>query len=135
MLLEIAKVSPRNVHEVEHIKGLPVAIAHRYAQELLQAIERGNRTQLPRRPRRTPDVDPIVAERFTALRDWRRERAKSRGVESDVILSKDALWELAIKVPITPDALQDIRGIGPWRLATYGEEIVNLMVRLRAEGL
>src|SRR6185503_1026620 len=47
MLLDIAKVSPRNVNEIERIKGLPIAIAHRYAQELLQAIERGKRTQLP----------------------------------------------------------------------------------------
>ncbi|MEP6988428.1 MAG: ribonuclease D, partial [Chloroflexota bacterium] len=92
MLLAIAEASPRNANEVERVKGVPVAIAHRYAQELLQAIERGNRTQLPRRPRRTSDVDPVVAERFTALRDWRRERAESRGVESDVIISKDALW-------------------------------------------
>ena len=135
MLLAIAEASPRNAHEVEHVRGLPVAIAHRYAQELLEAIERGNRTQLPRRPRRVSDVDPVVAERFTALRDWRRERAESRGVESDVILSKDALWGLAIKAPTTLDGLQGIRGIGPWRLATYGEEIVTLMARLRSEGL
>lgn len=135
MLLEISRVSPRHANEIEHIKGLPVAIGHRYSQELLHAVEQGSRTQLPRRPRRTPDVDPIVAERFTALRDWRRERAESRGVESDVILSKDALWGLAIKAPTTLDGLQGIPGIGPWRLATYGEEIVMLMVRLRAEGL
>ncbi|MEP6988164.1 MAG: HRDC domain-containing protein, partial [Chloroflexota bacterium] len=60
---------------------------------------------------------------------------ESRGVESDVIISKDALWGLAIKAPMTLDGLQGIRGIGPWRLAMYGEEIVTLMVRLRSEGL
>ncbi len=135
MLLAIAETSPRSVNEVEHVKGLPVAIAHRYAQELLQAVERGSRTQLPRRPRRTSDIDPVVAERFTALRDWRRERAELRGVESDVILSKEALWGLAIKAPTTLDGLQGIRGIGPWRLATYGEEIVSLIVRLLSEAL
>ncbi len=135
MLLALAETSPRNVNEVEHVRGLPIAIAHRYAQELLQAIERGRRTQLPRRPRRTSDIDPVVAERFTALRDWRRERAESRGVESDVILSKDALWGLAIKAPTTLEALEGIRGIGPWRLATYGEEIVTLMTRLLSAGM
>lgn len=135
MLLAIAEASPRNINEVEHVRGVPNAIAQRYAHELLQAVERGKRSQLPRRPRQTSDVDPTVAERFTALRDWRRERAESRGVESDVILSKDALWGVAIKAPTTLDGLQGIRGIGPWRLATYGEEIVTLIVRLHAEGL
>ncbi len=135
MLLAMAEASPRNANELERVRGLPVVIAHRYSQELLQAIERGKHTQLPQRPRRTPVVDPVVAERFTALRDWRRERAESRGVESDVILTKDALWGLAIKAPTTLDGLLGIRGIGPWRLATYGEEIVTLMVRLRSEGL
>lgn len=135
MLLAMADNSPRNINELERIRGLPVTIAQRYSHELLQAIERGKRTQLPPRPRRTAVVDPVVAERFTVLRDWRRERAESRGVESDVILSKDALWGLAVKAPTTLDGLQGIRGIGPWRLATYGEELVMLMVRLRSEGL
>lgn len=135
MLLAMAEASPRNLSELERIRGLPVAIAQRYAHELLEAIERGKRTQLPPRPRRTPVVDPVVAERFTALRDWRRERAESRGVESDVIISKDALWGLAVKAPTTLDGLQGIPGIGPWRLATYGEELINLILRLRAEGL
>ncbi len=135
MLLVMAENSPRNINELERIRGLPVAIAQRYSHELLQAIERGKRTQLPPRPRRTSVVDPVVAERFTILRDWRRERAESRGVESDVILSKDALWGLAVKAPTTIDGLQGIPGIGPWRLATYGEELVTLMVRLRSEGL
>ncbi len=135
MLLAMAENSPRNLNELERLRGLPAAIAQRYSHELLQAIERGKRTQLPPRPRRTSVVDPIVAERFTALRDWRRERAEARGVESDVIISKDALWGVAIKAPTTLDGLQGIRGIGPWRMATYGEEIVTLMVRLRSERL
>ncbi len=135
MLLAIADAAPRNTNELERVRGLPYAIAHRYSQELLDAVERGRHTQVPPRPRRPIDVDPVVAERFTVLRDWRRERAESRGVESDVIVSKDTLWGLAIKAPTSIDAMRDIRGLGPWRLATYGEELLSLIARLRAEGL
>lgn len=135
MLLAIAEASPRSIHELERVRGLPVVIARRYAHELLHAVEKGKRTQLPDRPRRAADVDPIVAERFTALRDWRRERAEKRGVESDVIISKDALWGLAFKAPMSVDEMHDIRGLGPWRLATYGDELVLLIQRLRSEGL
>ena len=135
MLLAIAEASPRHNHDLERVRGVPWLIAQRYAREVLQAVDRGKDMPLPRRPHRPPDVDPVVAERFTALRDWRKERAEAREVESDVIMSKDALWELAMRAPITVDALQGIPGLGPWRLATYGEELVNLIIRLRSEGL
>ncbi len=135
MLLAIAEASPRSMHELERVRGLPVVVARRYSQELLQAVDKGKRSQIPNRPRRAPDVDPLVAERFTALRDWRRERAEARGVESDVIISKDALWGLAFKAPLSVAEMRDISGLGPWRLATYGDELVLLIQRLRTEGL
>ncbi|MCA0457232.1 MAG: HRDC domain-containing protein [Chloroflexi bacterium] len=135
MILAIAEAGPRSSHELERVRGLPVVVAKRYSHEVMQAVDKGKRTQLPNRPRRAPDVDPIVAERFTALRDWRRERAEQRGVESDVIISKDTLWDLAFKAPTTIAEMQDISGLGPWRLATYGDELAVLIQRLRAEGL
>lgn len=135
MLLAIAEAAPRNLNELERVRGLPVAIAQRYASELLHAVEQGKKTMLPHRPHRPAAIDPVVAERFTILRDWRRERAEQRGVESDVIISKDALWEVAIKAPTKLEALHGIKGIGPWRLATYGEELIQLIQRLHAEGL
>ncbi len=135
MLLAIAQSDPRTNSDLEKVRGLPAVVARRYQREVLQAVEKGGKTPLPRRPRRPSDVDPVVAERFTALRDWRRVRAEKRGVESDVIISKDAMWGLAIKAPVTIEAMHDIRGLGPWRLATYGEEIVDLIRRMRSEGL
>jgi hypothetical protein len=48
-------------------------------------------------------------------------------VESDVILSRDALWNLARANPHTRAELDDIGGLGPWRLDTYGEEILQLL--------
>ncbi|MBZ0277022.1 MAG: HRDC domain-containing protein, partial [Anaerolineae bacterium] len=64
---------------------------------------------------------------YTALLDWRRERARQRGVESDVIISKRALWAIAGRKPHTLDELSGIRGLGAWRLATYGEEMLAIM--------
>jgi len=71
--------------------------------------------------------EPDVAERYTALHSWRKERAVRRGVESDVIVSKQTLWDLAYKAPSTVDQLQDITGLGPWRLQTYANEILNVL--------
>jgi superfamily II DNA helicase RecQ len=50
-------------------------------------------------------------------------------VESDVIISKQILWNLAERAPRSVDDLHNIDGIGPWRLQTYGQEIIDVLNR------
>ena len=61
------------------------------------------------------------------MHNWRKQRGIERGVESDIIISKDALWEIAKTQPQTLEALAEIEGVGPWRLKTYGEEILRVV--------
>jgi hypothetical protein len=68
-----------------------------------------------------------VQNRYDRLHTWRKERAKARGVESDVILPRTALWDLARRPPRTRDDLARIADFGPWRRETYGEEIMTLL--------
>ncbi|MEZ4670232.1 MAG: HRDC domain-containing protein [Anaerolineae bacterium] len=131
MLIAVAESAPGYQGALEKVRGLPTSLAKRYGRPLLQAVERGRHAKLPQPPDRPPDIAPDVVERFTALRDWRRLRAEQRGVESDVIISRDTLWTLAQKAPDTLEDMHDIRGLGPWRLATYGEEILDVMRRLQ----
>jgi ribonuclease D len=62
-----------------------------------------------------------VRDRYELLHQWRKTRAKARGVESDVIIPRDALWELARRNPRTTEALETIETLGPWRRGTTGE--------------
>lgn len=68
--------------------------------------------------------------RYDALRAWRKERAEERGVESDVIMPRDTLWVLARQVPQRVEDLDDIPGLGPWRRAEYGVELIELLKRV-----
>jgi ribonuclease D len=117
--------------QIAILRELYLLQIRRYGRQLLNAIDRGKRAPLPHPPARHPDIAPAVAERFTALRDWRKQRAEERGVESDVIISKDALWTLAQREPVTLDDLNDIEGLGPWRLATYGQALLDVIRQLR----
>ena len=54
-------------------------------------------------------------------------------MESDVILNRDALWQLAQRAPGTMSALQDIPGLDPHRLAKYGHEILQVLTQARVE--
>ena len=42
-----------------------------------------------------------LRERYDLLHQWRKRKAQARGVESDVIVSRDALRELARAAPRT----------------------------------
>jgi ribonuclease D len=129
-LVAIAREAPTLAEQLRDIRGLAASQAGRYTKALLQAVERGRRSKVPERPPRPPDINPVAIERFTVLREWRKSRAEARKVESDVILSKDALWAVALQAPKTLAEMQGIRGLGPWRLATYGEDILNVLKQI-----
>jgi ribonuclease D len=68
-----------------------------------------------------------VRERYERLHTWRKARARARGVESDVILPRTALRDLARRPPRSPDDLAQVVDLGPWRRETYGAEILALL--------
>jgi superfamily II DNA helicase RecQ len=99
----------------------------RYGDELVNLIAQGRDAKLPRPPREVRIVEPRVMERYNALREWRKQRASERGVDSDVIVSKNVLWVLAENAPRSLDALEGIPGLGPWRLHHYGMELLEVL--------
>jgi ribonuclease D len=126
VLVELARHAPHNRPSLAKIKGMSSSVIRRYGDRILAAIEDGRATQLPRPPR-ARRADPDVMERYSALREWRKVRANQRGVDSDVIVSKNILWTLAQEAPQSLDAMQDIPGLGPWRLAQYGDELLEVL--------
>ncbi len=130
-LVELAKASPAKSNDLKRVKGLPLSSAQRYGRELLHTLDRGRRAPLPRMQQRGTETEPAVVDRFMALRDWRKARAEQRAVESDVILSKDAMWAVAFKDPKTMDDLEGLSGLGPWRRDAYGQEILDVLARMR----
>jgi ribonuclease D len=101
---------------------------HRHAHGVLQAIEHGLQAAPLRAPRADRESDE-VQERYDRLHTWRKDRARARGVESDVILPRTALWDLARRPPRTRAELATITDFGPWRQDAYGEEILTLLSR------
>jgi ATP-dependent DNA helicase RecQ len=71
-----------------------------------------------------PDADPQLLE---ALRQWRRERATAAGLPHYQILSNATLEELARRRPDSAEALLAIRGIGPAKLAQFGEALLTVL--------
>jgi ribonuclease D len=125
-LMELARRSPRRVEDLHGVPGLTPDQIRRHARSVLAAVEQGLAAPAQRAPivPREPDE---VQERYDRLHTWRKQRAKARGVESDVILPRAALWDLARRPPRSAGELAAIADFGPWRRQTYGDEILALL--------
>ncbi len=68
-----------------------------------------------------------------ALRAWRSEVARKRGVPAYVVLHDSTIDGIASSRPTTPTQLRCIPGIGDKKLEHYGEELIALVKASRAE--
>ena len=127
-LMELARRAPRHAEELQGLPGMTPEQIRRHAHGLLDAVQQGLHAPAQHAPQADPESDD-VRDRYDRLHTWRKARAKARGVESDVILPRTALWDLARRVPRTHGELAHITDLGPWRRETYGEEILALLSR------
>jgi ribonuclease D len=125
-LLEVARRCPKRTSDLARITGMTPAQIRRHATGVLRAVQQGLDSAPPHPPpfAREPDE---VRERYDRLHQWRKQTAQARGVESDVIVPREALWELARRAPRTLDELQHLKHLGPWRRRTYGAEILKVL--------
>jgi DNA helicase II / ATP-dependent DNA helicase PcrA len=61
---------------------------------------------------------------FTALREWRRRRAKEDGVPAYVVFHDSTLAAIADRAPGSLDELALISGVGPTKLDRYGQDVL-----------
>jgi ATP-dependent DNA helicase RecQ len=62
-----------------------------------------------------------------ALKAWRSEIARKRGVPAYVVLHDSTIDGIASTKPVTLSELRGIAGIGDKKLEHYGEELIALV--------
>jgi DNA helicase-2/ATP-dependent DNA helicase PcrA len=72
---------------------------------------------------------------FGRLREWRIGLATAQGVPAFVVFTDATLIALAERRPTSADQLVDIAGIGPRKLALYGEAVLALVAGARPADL
>ncbi len=113
--------------ELGTIHGMSRGQIRRYGDRLLEVIDRAMHEKPPVMPQKRKRASDSVLSRYEKLHTWRKKRARARGVESDVIISRNALWELAHINPQTNEELDQLESIGKWRCRTYGPEILQML--------
>ena len=77
---------------------------------------------------------PEAARVEQALRAWRKERSQADGVPAYVVLNDRHLVGIAERRPATTRELSACPGIGPAKLAAYGDELLALVAAATATG-
>ncbi len=131
VMMHVAVTHPGTPRDLERRGGVSGYAAQRYGRVILEAVARGRaapQTALPHpHARGQAPLDNAARTRLGQLKEWRKQRAAGRGVESDVIVSNDVLFAAARKHPRTLEALVAVSGLGPWKAKTYGEEILQVL--------
>ena len=73
-------------------------------------------------------VDPESQARFEKLRAVRLSIAREKGVPPYVVCHDSVLRTIAICVPADLETLQRIKGMGPHKVATYGQALLNAVL-------
>lgn len=136
VLIELARLQPETKAELEAAPGLSELQIRRYGDELLRAIQSGRSRPLPPLPngesRWEQQLDKAAQLCYDALRRWRTETARARGVDADIVLPNSTLFAIAQSHAASLDDLAQLPGLTPWKLQHYGPAILDILAQTAA---
>ena len=130
-LLAAAESLPRSVEELKKIEGFSPKILERYQKEILDAVKKGLSSP-PIQPEKHHRPSQAYIDRLQKLQDWRKNEGKKMGVQSDIVLPRDILEEIAAKNPRDLRELKVIMVEVPWRLARFGRDIIKVIEKVKS---
>lgn len=125
LLLDIAKNPPEKDVDLAGI-GLSPKQIHLWGDAILAATRRGEASPLVKREQAERPKDAML-KRLDKLKTWRKKVAEQMTVESDIILPKDFLYELAENPPKDVGALKSVMRESPFRFEKFGDQIYKLI--------
>ncbi len=132
-LLAIARAAPSDPGALKGVTGLPPAIASRYGEELLAAVQEGLAIpdrDLPRVPRsQRPEHDPEYDARLERLKQLRAQRAERVSMDVGLLCPSGTLQEVARTAPRTPEDLGRVEGLRRWQREVLGDTAILGAVR------
>ena len=126
-LVKCAKHLPESPAALRQVPGISDTIAARWGKRMLRAVEQGRQDAIPVRPRGNDRPTQDETARYEQLLQWRKQQAQARGVESDVILTRDAILQLPRANPQTLDELLAVVELGPCRRRLYAQALLDAL--------
>ncbi|MEO1441895.1 MAG: HRDC domain-containing protein [Chloroflexota bacterium] len=126
-LIGLVHAKPTTMRQLDRTRGLHPRVIRKHGHAILAAIAQGKKSKPPVQPPAPKPPPQEIADRYLALQQWRKAKGEERGVESDVVLTKDIMWRLAEQFPQTEAGLHQIEGLGVQRIGLYADEILQTL--------
>ncbi len=81
-----------------------------------------------------PETEPLAAYAEKQLKEWRLERCREDKVPAFVVMNNATLNAIARTLPTCDSELLAVDGIGPVRLASYGDDLKKLIAEVKRDG-
>jgi ribonuclease D len=128
VLSSVARDQPLTIEALKKVEDVSPKIVERFGEGLVGAVKRG--LSLPpiqlEKHRRPPQE---YVDRLQVLQDWRKEAAVKMKVQSDIILPRDVLEQIAATRPRDLAELEVLMRSIPWRFGQFGSEILKVIAR------
>ena len=125
-LHDLASAVPGRLKDLSEIYGMTPGQIGRFGEGILETIRQGKKDPIPHRPRGN-HMDDEILDRYEALHDWRKRTARSNKVDSDIILPREILMDIAKSAPRSIEALNQVMSPLTWRAKKYGNMILEVL--------
>ncbi|MGD0877076.1 MAG: HRDC domain-containing protein [Anaerolineales bacterium] len=124
-LVSIAVAAPKSETELEGL-NLTARQIYVFGSDILKAVGRGRKATPVHRPI-SGRPDSQILNRLNGLSAWRKGAAQKMEVESDVVLPKPWMHAIAEQNPRTLKELAVLMPQSPWRLKTFGAQLLQAL--------
>jgi ribonuclease D len=129
-LLELARNKPKNMKQLTKTGTLSPKQMQMYGGAILKAIDSAlglPKKNWPRYPKKkSKPVPSAVSRRIKELKQWRQQKAGELEIDPYLIVSKNAMKQLAENPPGSLKELDAIEDLKQWQKDMFGNEWINI---------
>lgn len=127
-IINIAKKLPKDLNQLKSIDHFTPKLIQKYGEKVIFAVNQGlSINNCSKKDKFKPN--PSYLRKYEVLKQWRKQKGNELSVESDIILPKEHLEQLAHLKQCDLQNIQTIMYNIPYRFNKFGEEILSLLER------
>ncbi len=126
LIIDIAKKLPSNLNDLKNINHFSPKLNQKYGEKIINAVKEGYGKSGNKRKYK-PKPNPNYLRKYDALKRWRKVKGSELSVDSDIILPKEHLEQLAHITTCNLENVQSAMENIPYRFNKFGSEILSVI--------
>ena len=126
MIIDIAKKLPNELKDLKNIDHFSQNFYQKYGEKIINAVKEGYGKSGNKRKYK-PKPNPNYLRKYDALKRWRKFKGNELSVDSDIVLPKEHLEQLAHITNCNLENVQSAMENIPYRFNKFGLEILSVI--------